>query len=125
MSNKRIKLRPHHFLCMRFWIGNGYSKEYTERVEEILPAMKSGEKVYVEFGPDSLCEKCPHLKNGICDSQDRVVEFDRKVAEYCSLKNGEETDWDKVFQSVSSGIMNQNRFDLICGDCAWAEICHK
>lgn len=124
-SENKIRLRPHHFLCLRFWAGNGYSREYTDYVEKILPAIKKGESLNVEFGPDSLCEKCPHLKNGICDSQDRVVEFDRKVIELCSLKNGQETNWGKMFQSVSCNIMDQGKFDSICGDCAWAEICHK
>lgn len=122
--NEEIKFRPHHFLCMRFWAGNGYSEKYTARVEEILPQVKNGAKIKIVFEPDSLCAACPHLQNDICDSQSRVLKFDAEVAKLCGIKAGQTTTWQQMHKTVSEKIMEQNKFSAICGDCSWAEICH-
>lgn len=119
-----IKFRPHHFLCMRFWVGNGYSEEYTEYVNEILPQVREGLPVEITFGPDSLCEVCPHLKEGKCESQERVLKFDRAVIDHCSLKEGQVVIWNEVSKAVTEKIMNAGLFSSICGDCSWAEYCH-
>lgn len=119
-----IALRPHHFLCMRFWKGHGYSEDYTRRVEELLPRIQADEPVTVTFGPDSLCNACPHLQNGICESQDHVLSFDRGVMEHCGITDGMVTTWSQMYAIVTEKIMDTGAFETICGDCAWGELCH-
>lgn len=121
---EKIKFRPHHFLCMRYWVGNGYSESYTKFVNEILPQIKNGLPVEITFGPDSLCSVCPHLKNGICDSQERVMKFDKAVIDYCGMEEGQTVNWNNMFKLVSEKIMDAGLFESICGDCSWAEYCH-
>lgn len=121
---EKIKFRPHHFLCMRYWVGNGYSESYTKFVNEILPQIKNGLPVEITFGPDSLCSVCPHLKNEICDSQERVMKFDKAVIDYCGMEEGQIVNWNDMFKLVSEKIMDAGLFESICGDCSWAEYCH-
>jgi len=120
-----IKLRPHHFLCMRFWAGHGYSEEYTHTVEALLPRIHADEPVTVTFGPDSLCSACPHLQNGRCESQDHVLSFDQGVTDRLNLTDGMTTTWSEMSALVTEKIMNAHQFHAICGDCAWAELCHS
>ena len=40
-----IKIRPHHLLCMRAYIGNGYSEEFKIEMEKVIKELK----VYNEF----------------------------------------------------------------------------
>ncbi len=123
--SEEIKLRPHHFLCLRFWAGNGYSAAYTQKVEEILPQIKNGTKVEIVFGPDTLCKACPHLKKSLCDSQQRVTKFDADVVKLCGLTDGQKTTWQEMCSLVSEKVMESGQFFSICGDCAWAEYCHN
>lgn len=109
---------------MRYWVGNGYSESYTKFVNEILPQIKNGLPVEITFGPDSLCSVCPHLKNGICDSQERVTKFDKAVIDYCGMEEGQTVNWNDMFKLVSEKIMDAVLFESICGDCSWAEYCH-
>ena len=40
-----IKIRPHHLLCMRAYIGNGYSEEFKIEMEKVINSMPTGEKI--------------------------------------------------------------------------------
>ena len=68
-----IKIRPHHLLCMRAYIGNGYSEEFKIEMEKVIKELKvyneflksdnlnnDIKKVNIVFNTDSLCEKCPN-----------------------------------------------------------------
>ena len=36
-----IKIRPHHLLCMRAYIGNGYSEEFKIEMEKVINMLKA------------------------------------------------------------------------------------
>lgn len=62
MSEKesKIKFRPHHFLCMRYWVGNGYSEKYTDFVNEIFKVVT--EKIMNADLFTSICGDCSWAK---------------------------------------------------------------
>ncbi|MCF0237834.1 MAG: DUF1284 domain-containing protein [Sphaerochaetaceae bacterium] len=112
---------------MRFWEGKGYSEEYTNLVDNLLPKIKEELiPITITFKADTLCKACPHLVEGKCDSQDKVLVFDKKVTELCDLKDGQRVTWNEMFDLVTTKIMNeQGLFKSICSNCSWADICHK
>lgn len=129
-----FKIRPHHLLCMRAYIGSGYSEEFKMRMEEVIKGLKvknqfleidniDNDKKEMEmiFSTDSLCEKCPNKQGeNICSSQDKVSLIDSKVIKYFNLKEGifsykdlENQVYDKI---------TEEKFDDICKECEWYSV---
>ncbi len=126
-----INIRPHHILCMRAYIGNGYSEEFKSRMEDTIKQIKA----YNEFlqvnndkkelkeinlicSTDSLCEKCPNkLGQNICKYQEKVSLLDSKVVKYFNLHQGIHYYGDleyKIYNNITEEI-----FDDICKECEW------
>lgn len=118
-----IKLRGHHLICLQFFEGKGYSREFVENMRKIYERLKKGEKVKITEGKDDICSKCPNLKENKCFLEEKVEKKDKKVLKLFGLSSEEEIYWDevvKIFQSFSKkDLIN------ICKDCLWIDICLK
>lgn len=88
-----IRLRPHHFLCIRFWQGHGYSESFTNKMERIIPLLKNGNPIVITTGPDDLCDVCPNKIEidglAACKSQEKVLRYDQAVLDNCKLQEGQ------------------------------------
>lgn len=129
-----FKIRPHHLLCMRAYIGSGYSEEFKIRIEEVIKELKvTNEFLQVEninderkevamiFSTDSLCEKCPNKQDeNICTSQEKVSLLDLKVIKYFNLKEGIFSYKDLENQVYDN--INEEVFDDICNECEWYSV---
>lgn len=78
-----LRLRAHHVYCSQFW-----RIDYSDRGQEfcrveasIEDALRQGRDVLVELveGIDDLCEVCPYLGNGRCQSPRGNEEEVRKL----------------------------------------------
>ena len=67
MSSFIIKLRPHHLLCILTYVGEGYSKAFTDNFDIIIEKINSAKTSQIEIvsGPDDIC--APRL----CDKNDK------------------------------------------------------
>lgn len=121
----KLQLRPHHALCIQFFCGNGYSKEFTQNLQYIIDNINKQTKVEITLGRDMLCEKCPNLKNGKCISDKKVCEYDNKVIELCDFKYGDTVTADKFFTQAKNNIIDCNKLSMVCKGCQWINICNK
>ena len=126
-----FKIRPHHLLCMRAYIGSWYSEEFKIRIEKVIKELKvTNEFLQVEninderkevamiFSTDSLCEKCPNkLCENKCASQEKVSLIDEKMIKYFSIKEGIQNYIDLENQVYNK--INEEIFDDICKECEW------
>lgn len=124
MTEKTIQLRPHHLLCIRFWQGKGYSPAFSQKMEQVIAALNRRVPVTINDGFDDLCSACPNKKGSICESEEHVQTFDSKVREFCGIKQGDSSEWASLYERVSEKIMAAHRFEEVCGDCAFANVCH-
>ena len=129
-----INIRPHHLLCMRAYIGNGYSEEFKIEMEKVIKELKVYneflksdnlnnyiKKVNIVFNTDSLCEKCPNKQGeNICTSQEKVSLLDLKVIKYFNLKEGIFSYKDLENQVYDN--INEEVFDDICKECEWYSV---
>lgn len=74
-----ICLRPHHGMCLAYFEGRGYSREFAEHMGKILDIMERDARVSLTVGGDVICSACPNLKGQVCVTADQVAEYDRKV----------------------------------------------
>lgn len=115
-----LSIRPHHILCMKAYIGKGYSQKFNENMEKVINILKENvnQQVEVVFGLDDICSKCPsNMGNGLCKSQEKVENIDLKVSKYFAIKKGKYT-YKELQNKVYSNI-NEDKFMDICKDCEW------
>ena len=115
-----IKLRPHHLLCTQGYSGKGYSEEFVENMNQITRELRSGRPVKIQlvFFTDDLCTCCPHkLDEDVCDTNEKVKRFDRKMIEYFHLEEKE-----YIYQEIVEKIRREITPEIlaeICEGCGW------
>lgn len=121
-----LKIRPHHILCMQFFIGKGYSSGFTANMAIIRDKLKADNPlIQLISGTDIICEKCPNTNNGICKTQEKVLRYDAAVANICDLEIGQISRWSELEKTVTENLIKKNRLCEVCNDCCWYEICRK
>ncbi|MCR5755771.1 MAG: DUF1284 domain-containing protein, partial [Acetatifactor sp.] len=111
-----MKLRPHHSLCMQFFIGKGYSQEFTDKMYELLKLPQST-PIEITFGLDELCHSCPNHQTGVCDSEAHVHEIDRRVAEHFAYTEGSKLTLGEFWENAGKDIIEKKTLREYCGDC--------
>ena len=113
-------LRAHHGLCIQFFGGKGYDAAFTENMEHIVSMLeKDSPDIVLTAGGDIICAACPNMDSAKCASQEKVMRYDRKVLEICTLKEGQVISAKKFLASVRSEIIEAGRINEVCGDCEW------
>ena len=54
-----LQLRPHHSLCMQFYVGKAYSPDFGRNMEQKL-LLPEDTELGITFGLDDLCAHCPN-----------------------------------------------------------------
>lgn len=121
----QIRLRPHHGLCIRFFEGKGYSNEFTMHMRNVIACLNDDTEILLADHDDVICEKCPNLKQGECVSRDKAAGYDRAVLERTGLSAGTALGYGEFQKKIAGSIIEPGIMKHICGDCGWADICHK
>lgn len=118
-------LRPHHGMCIQFYEGKGYSKDFTDHMGRIVQEMKANptQKVTLKVQTDIVCKNCPNNESGICTSQEKVTGYDKEVLKCCGLREGTEIGFDDFTALIRERIIHSGLRAEICGDCSWNDIC--
>ena len=115
------RLRGHHLICLNFFKGEGYSREFVENIWRILEE----ESIHVVFGADDVCIKCPYLKNRICtyseESEQNVTELDQMAYRLLSIYPGNTASWNGIKRRIPEIMRRWKKF--ACGDCDWKNVC--
>ena len=120
-----MKLRPHHLMCIRNFVGKGYDSAFTARMSEIIDMLKQDPGIELTGGCDDLCSACPHNMDGICESAEKAGRYDRGVTEACGLAAGERKSWTELSGMVDEAVFSAGQFERICSDCQWFETCRE
>lgn len=123
MEKQPILLRAHHGMCLAFFQGEGYSDLFVAHMGKILEQMQENPSLQIITHADVICEKCPNLENGSCNTPDLVLAYDQKVLSFCGLEEGTVLTWDTFSKLVSERILLQGKRKEICGACKWSELC--
>lgn len=100
-----MEIRYHHLLCIPRFIGEGYSDDFCQNMQDVKKRFESEEITLVEHC-DEVCKNCPNNSDGKCTEQSKVGEYDRLVKEL--LQDG---------KRLSPS--------LVCSDCKWYYICQN
>ena len=59
-------------------------------------AARPGSKVVLTQGCDDLCTACPHNRDGVCASLEKVTAMDAAVLAACGLAYAETAPWEEL-----------------------------
>lgn len=121
---KLIELRPHHLLCIKNFIGEGYSTEFVENMYSVIRILEGNpdEMIRIKVDLDDICSKCPENKNNFCSSEEKVSMLDKKAMENLDIHHGDEISWSDIKAKVSK-VITPEKFEQICSNCSWYYIC--
>ena len=127
MDKPIIRLRPHHALCLRHYVGKGYNEEFVENMNEIHARLNSGEREMVQIilHRDSLCADCPKERDAVCEKEAWVQKLDREIAKVCGLRSGLWISWQELCDILDRQIFGTEVWGALCAGCEWYDICHK
>lgn len=125
-QHKSFLLRPHHLLCTEFFRGYGYSDEFSANMSKVISMMNTDDPtVTLTADTDIICRKCPHNKDGICDSCEKVCRYDLAVLELLDIQKGDTAVWSELKRAAREKIIAAKKLSRICVDCQWFYICGK
>ena len=123
-KKQRIKLRPHHCICIQFFEGKGYDEDFVKNMSEIIACLeKNDPPVELTAGCDDICAFCPNNVDGDCQTAEKVSGIDNRCMNEAGLKTEPYADWYVIRDSVKKNIIDSGRLAEICKDCCWIEIC--
>lgn len=117
-----IYLRGHHFICLHFFTGEGYSEEFVENLHAVIGRAKN-EGIFVVEGADDVCKKCPFLVKRTCKDEKEIAEMDKIALGLLNLKIMDTVSWDKIKEKLPE-IFNR-WYSLYCIPCIYLNVCSK
>ncbi len=114
-----MKLRGHHLFCTALFSGHGYSESFTQKMTQLIKALKAGETLTVFAGADEVCSACPNrtAENGCALSTEDVEKRDQAALRVLQLLPGEKLTWEQAKSLLS--LLNEEEFQAVCGGCRW------
>jgi len=120
-----IRLRGHHLICLHFYSGEGYSREFVENLEGVLRRARNGEVIEMVDGADDICRACPTVRGDECvatpgvDAEIRTM--DVEAAAHLGVKTGSHLLWEEVKNKVIK--TSKDWLAAFCEGCGWREAC--
>jgi hypothetical protein len=122
------RLRGHHFICLQFFRGEGYSVRFVENLAQVTQRAADSSAVLVG-GADDVCAACPGLSaDGSCldpnAGEVEVRRLDRLACEVLGAQPGDSISLADARQrlAVDSAAAARWRKEA-CEGCTWEDIC--
>ena len=123
MSSEPVKLRPHHGMCLAYFVGRGYSEDFSSHMGRFLAAATPDLLVRLTASTDAICAQCPNNLDGLGEKPEQVAGYDRAVLARCGLEEGAELPFGVFTALVQRRILAPGLRRDICGGCQWDGIC--
>lgn len=124
MLSETLYLRPHHGMCLAYFVGEGYSEGFSAHMAQILAGLTPKTTVVLTLETDAICAKCPNNSHSVCNTAEKVLRYDLAVLEQCGLEADKELAFGRFTDLVQQMILAPGRREKICGDCQWTELCN-
>ncbi len=120
-----IRLRGHHLICLHFYRGEGYSREFVENLEDVVRRATEGEEIEVVEGADDICRACPTLQGEKCVARPgvdaEIREMDAEAAAHLGVEVGSKVLWHEIKAKVMT--TSKEWLAAFCEGCDWGEVC--
>ena len=122
---KKIMLRAHHLLCIQKFVGEGYDGVFTENLSKIAAYLRAHPEaeIAVTDGCDEVCKSCPNRVGNVCTDGEKILKLDGGVLDTCKLICGGSGTWENLSRKAEELIFKTDKFETICGECQWYNLC--
>lgn len=121
---KIVNLRAHHGMCLRYFVGKGYSSRFAENMAYYKKCLEEeNPEVCILASVDAICDKCPNNVDGECTSCGKVHDYDMGVLKELGLEPGYRMRFLDFYDQVQEKILAKGKRHRICGNCQWDEYC--
>lgn len=119
-------LRGHHLICLQFFSGEGYNREFIDNLGKIITRTEK-ETIKITSGPDDVCAACPSLKDSACGYKDGAEEeinyLDSTALDLLLRSPGDTINSEDIRKLVPS--IFKRWYIMICRECGWLGACNK
>lgn len=125
-AERRFLLRPHHALCLPFFVGKGYGFRFVAGMAAVKRELDGAPetKILLVKGADRVCAACPHNRAGVCETAEKVARYDAACLKACGRSYGETVLWKDLRRLVFERILSRpGERGKICSDCRWDAVC--
>ncbi len=123
MSSEALALRPHHGMCLAYFVGLGYSGGFAAHTAWVLEELTPDHLIRLTVHADAVCAACPRNSGERCDNPELVEGYDRAVLRLCALAEGAVLPFGAFTARVQEKILAPGLRREICGDCQWNSVC--
>ena len=123
--SSEVVLRPHHGMCMAYFIGHGYSDGFSAHMGDLIERLAPETMIRLTVGTDAVCTACPNNCSGVCEQAELVADYDGKVLALCGLTEGQSLQFGQFTSLVQSRIIDAGLRRSVCGGCQWNSICES
>jgi len=122
------RLRGHHFVCLQFFRGEGYSAAFVDNLTGVVERASGSPALLVE-GADDVCAACPGLSaDGTCVDPDagegEVCRLDELAWETLGIRPGDRLSLAEARARLTADAIAVGRWPLeACGGCSWEDVC--
>ena len=119
-------IRPHHGLCVKFFIGKGYSEKFVKNMSQIISELKSKDPyIKIKLSADDICKCCPNNVKGACLNNEKVIFYDKAVLQFTNIKENDIIKYSVFDNVVETQLLDTEKMPCICKNCEWFEICAR
>jgi uncharacterized protein len=122
-----IKFRGHHLICLHFYKGEGYGRDFVKNLDDLVNRAEKGETITVCAAADDVCRSCPSLLNNICmhknGADEEIKNLDSTALNFLNLAVGDVVIWSEIKKIIDSAP--EKWFDSFCEGCDWQKVCNK
>ena len=123
-KSKTVMLRPHHVLCIQFFVGYGYSENFVQSMTDVIKYLKCKDPhIQLVEECDVICRNCPMNKEGRCSSESKVRSIDKRALMEYGLDFGDKLRWSSLEELACSRVISGGRLPYVCEKCSWRELC--
>ncbi|MEW6458195.1 MAG: DUF1284 domain-containing protein [Bacillota bacterium] len=117
-----VKLRGHHLICLHFFKGKGYGKDFIDNISKVIEKARQSEIEIVD-GTDDVCGACPYNRDGFCtysgNADQEVRRLDELAVKLLNVRNT--VGWNHLKCRIPEIIEVWK--EEACRDCDWNKTC--
>ena len=121
LPQELIPLRPHHLVCLQYFVGKGYSAGFASNTTRVLAYLKQHPTlacIQIVQEADALCLSCPNLHTQ-CET---ARQYDHGYLQALHLTIEQQLSFQDATERFQQHV-NDTVFRTICGSCSWYNLC--
>ena len=129
MNDRPIRLRGHHFICLQFFRGEGYSDEFVATLTALLDRLETEPAEAVAVA-DDVCSACPELgadrmcASGSAGGETEIRRIDALAFALLELSPGDSITLEQARRHLAADAVGVGHWRAdACHGCAWESVC--